>query len=498
MPYVNLRPSQVLLDPENPRLPEGTSSDREAINRLLNEGPEALVNLARDLAQTGQTNPTELPIAIRQGAKYLVLEGNRRFAALKLLNDPKLADSELHQQAFRRAAALGSPPKTVYTHVMASREEADRWIVLRHTGENNGRGVRRWSAGQAATHRSRANKIIDSGTARSIALADALEAAYEGDSRIAELVRQVRTEKLTNIGRFFSPDVLMRVGLSIDADRASPNKARTVWAKHSAEQLRDFFVWSMKFIADNSVDAYKNSKVRGKVLDAVSSLIPDVVDELSAPMQLGGTDTATEDPAAEAGGHREQDAAYEEAADDHREGTDSSDPEARDDGDPGKASDSPAGATARPAGGSRSHEAKLEKYLFQGLRLPNHNARTQRLLGEARTLELSQYAGVCCVMVRVLVELSVSSTAALALSGARENDSLREKILAMLRHLDPNIDKPMKADAELAQAYLEASELGVRYLNGFVHNPTVRPDEQLARRFSSAFRPLLVRVDKAL
>ena len=122
MPYANLRPSQVVLDPENPRLPDGTSSDREAINRLLDDGADALINLARYMSSTGQTNPAELPIAVRQGPKYLIVEGNRRFAALKLLRDPKLADSEAHQQAFRRAAALGSAPKTVHTLVVYRRQ----------------------------------------------------------------------------------------------------------------------------------------------------------------------------------------------------------------------------------------------------------------------------------------------------------------------------------------------------------------------------------------
>ena len=158
-----------------------TSDDREAINRLIDEG---LIGLARDIARTGETNPAELPIAVKEGSKYLVLEGNRRFAALKLLKDPDLAYEEEQQKAFRRAALLGKPPTTVYALVLSSREEADRWIVLRHTGENNGVGIKRWSASQTATHRRRANKSIDSGTLRSIVIADQLEEAYATDEQI--------------------------------------------------------------------------------------------------------------------------------------------------------------------------------------------------------------------------------------------------------------------------------------------------------------------------
>src|SRR5262245_3543259 len=100
--HKNLRPSQILLDPQNPRLPDGTSNDREAINRLLAEGYNQMLALGRNLVERGEANPTELPIAMKDGSKYVVLEGNRRFAVLKLLADPKLADDPSHQAAFER------------------------------------------------------------------------------------------------------------------------------------------------------------------------------------------------------------------------------------------------------------------------------------------------------------------------------------------------------------------------------------------------------------
>ena len=68
MEYKSLRPSQTLLDPQNPRLPDGTSNDREAINRLLAEGYSQLLALARDLCNRGEANPTELPIAWKDGS----------------------------------------------------------------------------------------------------------------------------------------------------------------------------------------------------------------------------------------------------------------------------------------------------------------------------------------------------------------------------------------------------------------------------------------------
>lgn len=488
MPYMNLRPSQVILDPQNPRLPDGTSSDRDACNRLLDEG---LIGLARDLARTGQANPAEIPIAIKQGNRYLILEGNRRFAALKLLRDPDLADNEDDKKAIRRAAALGTPPKTVYTLVMDSREEADRWIVLRHTGENNGVGIKRWSASQTATHRRRANKTIDSGTLRSIAIADELEEAYVTDQAMLDLVRRVRREKLTNIGRFFSPDVLVTLRFELVDDKSSL-RGKSLLVRHTADQLRQFFVWAFTYIRDHSVDAYKNASIRHGLLQSAAQLLPSPADAAAKPFRLVDTPPTT--------------------------GTGNTDPPAPEDTAPEDRSTQTGGSTAtsHPTGGttasedtaeeaenedeskSRKSEAKPEQYLLQGLKLPNHPERNQLLLKECRALDIEKFPGIACVMIRVIVELSVSLPQILTLSAASEASSLSNKIKATLRYLDPQIENQVKRDRELAQAWLEADSMGIQYLNSFVHNSSVRPDQHLARRFSSAFRPLLVRIDGLL
>lgn len=482
MPYLSLRPSQVILDPENPRLPDGTSSDREAINRLLEDGAEALVSLARDLARTGQTNPAELPIAVKDGSKYLVLEGNRRFAALKLLADPALVDDEAHQKAFRRAAALGKPPKTVYTLVAGSREEADHWIVLRHTGENNGTGVKRWSASQTATHRRRANKTVDSGTLRSMTIADELEEAYASDTEITELVRKVRREKLTNIGRFFSKDVMTRLHFELKTDNENTLRAQTLMVRHTSIQLRDFFAWALTYIANNSVDAYKNPEVRDAAIQKhAKHLLPNPAKAADEPFRLTESLSASSGEPREVSQNERREFDTANSRDSGAERSwDANDTNQR--GSIGNTGQQDSNATDNDDGKTqRKNEARPERFLLQGLRLPNHPERVQRLLKECRSLSLEDSPGTACVMLRVIVELSVSSQEALALSGEDERSQLRRKILAMLKYLDPNIENPARRDKTLAQAYLEADNLGVQYLNGFVHNPTLSPDQHLQR-----------------
>lgn len=500
MPYRWLRPSQVLLDPENPRLPDGASSDRDAINSLLDDDAAALIRLARDIAGKQMLNPATPPILIQKGTKYLVLDGNRRFAALKLLRDPTLANQEEHQKAFRRAASLGTPPVTVYTYVAADRAEADSWIFLLHTGENKGVGVKTWNAEQKANYRKRAQKPVDAGTMRSIVIANELEKAYASDAELVDLVRTTRLAKVTNIGRFFSTDVMKRLHLSIENEDVNGVQHRTLHAAHSASQLRAFFFWAFVTIRGNSVDAYKTAKIRRAALDKVPHLIPKLADALDAPCRLAGVLLST--------GHGS------DARNDHPDHPDlhlanidasrTSGIESTHDDDTQLSSDTTTrhwsvdGITDRQKGAQHKAESRPERFLFQGLKLPNHNARVQRLLKECRSLDLDTLPGVACVMVRVLVELSVSSPEALALSRAREVDGLDIKLKRMMEYLDNNIERLRKRDPELAQAYFEADNLTIQYLHALVHNPAMNPDPILARRFSSAFRPLLLKIDAAL
>ena len=78
------------LDPENPRLATSVKrpTQQELIADLLEH--EEVMDLVRDIARQGYF-PNELLVAIRDGPNTIVVEGNRRLAALKLLLNPELA-----------------------------------------------------------------------------------------------------------------------------------------------------------------------------------------------------------------------------------------------------------------------------------------------------------------------------------------------------------------------------------------------------------------------
>jgi hypothetical protein len=137
--------ADLLLDEENPRLEEGHSQPE--ILALWSKDRRN-VRLAADVAEHG-LSPLE-PFAVIHhpslSKRFIVLDGNRRTAVLKLLAQPNLAADERAAQKFRQlanrhaATLLRQAPSMIF----ASREAADPWIDRRHSGENKGVGGVTW------------------------------------------------------------------------------------------------------------------------------------------------------------------------------------------------------------------------------------------------------------------------------------------------------------------------------------------------------------------
>jgi len=144
---------QLLLDSENPRN-EIATSQRDSLQKILDDQEEKLFALAEDIVDAG-LSPMDRILVLREkknSNRFIVLEGNRRIAALKILSNPSVLTS-LHVKASlqKRFEALchrfvRSDVEPMACYEVADREEGNRWILLRHTGENEGRGVVAWSA----------------------------------------------------------------------------------------------------------------------------------------------------------------------------------------------------------------------------------------------------------------------------------------------------------------------------------------------------------------
>lgn len=122
------------LDGLNPRLPEDTGrSPREIIQHLFDN--DKALELAASIATRGFF-PNEPLLAIEEGGRTTVVEGNRRLAALKALLDPTLVDGPDRKTLEKLKTKLGTDGavRSVPVTTAPNRRATDPQIAGRHVG----------------------------------------------------------------------------------------------------------------------------------------------------------------------------------------------------------------------------------------------------------------------------------------------------------------------------------------------------------------------------
>lgn len=163
---LQIQPSNLLIDAENPRLPQPNEGQRDAQRALAQHQQRKLVALAGDIVLNG-LNPADLPIVMAtndDSKRYFVLEGNRRLAALRALENPDTLVGAVENSVVNELRALSKiyqahPIEHINCLVVKDRQEARHWIELRHTGENQGAGIVPWGSDESARFKARSGGI---------------------------------------------------------------------------------------------------------------------------------------------------------------------------------------------------------------------------------------------------------------------------------------------------------------------------------------------------
>lgn len=205
--------SELRLDQKNYRTgPQKTQ--RDALRALIDDQGKKLVNLAEDILDMGAVSPGE-PIWVTRDedapSRYVVLEGNRRLAALKLLESPALADGTVVEQGFRVLAKRyeENPIRDLEARVFSSRAEALPWQRRRHLTSASGVGLQGWRPMAKA----RANRDLGDAAPRFLAAVDLLQEDTEDWANIADVL----DSKWTTVDRVLNAATLRSVlGVEID------------------------------------------------------------------------------------------------------------------------------------------------------------------------------------------------------------------------------------------------------------------------------------------
>ncbi|WP_233143447.1 ParB N-terminal domain-containing protein [Aggregatibacter actinomycetemcomitans] len=129
----NISIRTLYLDPKNPRhIP--IENQKAIINYLIEN--EKVKELAKDIAEKGMTNPLDLVGIVTENNKKLVVEGNRRVCALKLLDKPSLAPKKYQKYFTTLQGKAKNHITKIPAHVFPNRDEASVWLSTLHTASS--------------------------------------------------------------------------------------------------------------------------------------------------------------------------------------------------------------------------------------------------------------------------------------------------------------------------------------------------------------------------
>ena len=137
---------KLLLDPQNPRLPSflrGTD-ESEIIKYMLKEA--ATIELMLAIGENGFF-PGEPLLVVKKGNKFVVVEGNRRLTAIKLLRNPGLATIQQKrvQRVFEQADYKQEKLNEIPCLIFPSEKPIHQFLGYRHIT-----GIQSWDLTQKA------------------------------------------------------------------------------------------------------------------------------------------------------------------------------------------------------------------------------------------------------------------------------------------------------------------------------------------------------------
>ena len=216
----DLKVTNLLLDSDNPRMPSGKQSQPETILALLHaEGTKTLA-LAQSIAIEGLSPIDRLIVmpAPTDSSRFIVLEGNRRVTALKILAEPALAEGILTPVQIKNLRKWGTDYRArgmteiVPCAVFATRAEADVWIERRHRGDQGGLGVVRWGATESARFDARR-------TGKRSPELQVLDFVSDRGNLDAETMDKLHNVSITNLKRLIrDKQVRTAIGIKLDPD----------------------------------------------------------------------------------------------------------------------------------------------------------------------------------------------------------------------------------------------------------------------------------------
>lgn len=434
---IQISPVDLLIDEQNPRISQPNAGQHKALQSLAALLQKKLQKLADHIVDNG-INPADLPIVmpVKDDLKrYVVLEGNRRLAALRSLENPESVSGSVSPGVLTALRKLSrtyqsNPIEHISCVVMKDREEARPWIELRHTGENEGAGVVPWGHEESGRFRSRSGVFPIQTQALNF-----LEA--RGDLTLDARQRI----PVTSLKRLIdTPEVRAKMGLEVEGGKLSMLASE----KHVAKALM-YVVNRLSTGKTKVTDIY----TKDQRVDFANKLPADVV--VTHTLKSGN-------------------------------------------GVP--ISGGAGGKTAKSkSSGAPKLGKKRDRLIPRDCTLNVTDVRVRQIEGELRRLSLSDYTNAVSIMFRVFIELSADCHIATA-GLSTKDEKLSTKLLAVTKDLISKNKLTAAQSAPVRQQCHKDSFLApsTALMNEYVHNRFIIPAAGDLRTYWDNLQPFITAV----
>lgn len=434
---IQISPVDLLIDEQNPRISQPNAGQHKALQSLAGILQKKLQKLADHIVNNG-INPADLPIVmpVKDDLKrYVVLEGNRRLAALRALENPESVSGSVPAGVLNAIRKLSrtyqnNPIEHISCVVMKDREEARPWIELRHTGENEGAGVVPWGHEESGRFR-----------ARSGVFPIQTQALNFLESR-GDLTLEARQKiPVTSLKRLIdTPEVRAKMGLEVEGGKLS----MLAGEKHVAKALM-YVVNRLSTGKTKVTDIY----TRDQRVDFANKLPADVV---VTPTLKSGNGVPV---SGGAGGK----------------------------------------TTKSKSSGAPKLGKKRDRLIPRDCTLNVTDVRVRQIEGELRRLSLGDYTNAVSIMFRVFIELSADCHIAMA-SLSTKDEKLSTKLLAVATDLIAKNKLTVAQAAPVRQQCHKDSFLApsTALMNEYVHNRFIIPAAGDLRTYWDNLQPFITAV----
>lgn len=450
--------SAIVLNPGNYRH-RAVRSPEECFAALFTEDKrDQMLALATDIASEG-LDPSDLPILEPVDGYFRVVEGNRRFACIKAMENPALipdidgltsAAINSYRKSFEGLGQATELPTTLLCTVSTDQDAINHWIGLRHlpVGTHKGAGRMLWDTeGRVRMEQALAgpgggrSAATNTQTADALAVFDALVLHFPNDDELHDLIERAKKNKLTTVGRLLvNPENHVFLGIRIEDDGArflvERDALRTVWHRILSDAVSD----TLTARRINKADDVKDYVSR-EILDD----LPTAADRTPAPIN----------PANQA-----------------------------------------ATTPAKKAAAKRAKVAAPERKPYRGLRLRHASEKTRKVLGEMQTLTFDGSPYILAALNRTLIDLFTWDVMAqVQPSNNVPSPSARmHKVMALI---EPANTKPKDRKFPLISNAMEKDlgDLAIDTMNGYMHRANWHPTPDIVRRQAGQYGPFMKVLD---